>query len=65
MDIQQAAVSFVKGDFVECNGLGMHDAVHVIATTYGFNKADLRSAIYSAYAADVPEVEEVAADEEE
>lgn len=59
MDIQQCAEGFVRGDFVEVAGIGMTDAVHVLASSYGFNKADLRAAIYAAYAAEVEEVEAV------
>ena len=56
--VQQVAQKFVDGLYEDLAGLGMHDAVHVLAIRYGLNKADLRASIYRTYETEVPVVEE-------
>lgn len=49
MSVQNIAQKFIDGLYEECNGLGVHDAVHVLATRYGVSKPELRAAIYGLY----------------
>lgn len=49
MSVLNIAQKFVDGLYEECNGLGVHDAVHVLATRYGVSKPELRAAIYGLY----------------
>lgn len=59
MSIYQIASKYLGGEYTETNGLGVHDAVHVLATTFQVSKPELRAAIYSLMEEDVAvEVEE-------
>ena len=55
MIVENVAKKFVDGLYEELNGLGVHDAVHVLATRYALNKADLRAAIYGLYRNEIVE----------
>jgi len=50
MSVQQIAANFVAGEYSDLNGIGLHDAVHVLATRFQLNKAELRVAIQALYA---------------
>lgn len=69
MIVQSIAEKFVKGLYDELAGLGLHDAVHVLATQYGLNKADLRAEIQRLYVehipADIEEPEDEIAEEDD
>lgn len=47
--VRLVAEQFLSGGFPELNGLGVNDAVHVLATRFQLHKADLRSAITQGY----------------
>lgn len=53
MSVYQIASKYLGGEFAETNGLGIHDAVHVLATTFQVSKSELRAAIYSLLEEDV------------
>jgi hypothetical protein len=53
MSVYQIASKYLGGEFAETNGLGVHDAVHVLATTFQVSKPELRAAIYSLLEEDV------------
>lgn len=55
MSVSEVAQKYVDGGFKELNGLGIHDAVHVLATQQQLNKGDLRAAIIAAYASEIAE----------
>ena len=48
MSVQNIAQAYLDGYYPATHGLGLHDAVHVLASQYGVHKADLRSAIVQA-----------------
>jgi len=56
MSILNVARKFVDGAYEELAGVGIHDAVHVLATRYQLNKADLRSAIMQLYSEAAPAI---------
>lgn len=56
MSILNVARKFVQGDYEELAGLGINDAVHVLATRYQLHKADLRSAIQTLYGEESPAI---------
>ena len=53
MSVYRIASQYLGGEFAETNGLGVHDAVHVLATTFQVSKPELRAAIYSLLEEDV------------
>jgi len=64
MSILNVARKFVDGAYEELAGVGIHDAVHVLATRYQLNKADLRSAIMQLYSEAAPAIVPKQLDEE-
>ena len=50
------ARKFVDGGYEDLAGLNIHDAVHVLATRYQLNKADLRSAVMQLYSEAAPAI---------
>ena len=62
MIVESVAQKFVDGLYDEVNGLGVHDAVHVLATKFGLSKPEVRAAIYGLYRTEI--VEETPAVEE-
>lgn len=59
MKLHNVAQKYVDGVYDELNGIGLHDAVHVLATQNQLNKADLRAAIIDCYATEIPTPEEI------
>lgn len=50
MDVQQTAANFVAGEYSDLNGIGLHDAIHVLATRFQLSKPELRKAVQDLYA---------------
>ena len=56
MSMLNVARKFVDGGYEELAGVGIHDAVHVLATRYQLNKAELRAAIQQLYSEAAPAI---------
>lgn len=57
MSVYRVASQYLGGEFNDLNGLGIHDAAHVLATRFQLNKAELRSAIFSLLEEDVQAID--------
>lgn len=56
MSMLNVARKFVDGAYEDLAGLGIHDAVHVLATRHQLNKAELRAAIMQLYSEAAPAI---------